>query len=160
MPLSIGIIPNRLQSTLALLSTAPAFLQPKSFWDICVRIRLLLLPCSFKLPVCPRSRWISQDSLAKTGATLIFTHFPSPLIPVIAKIRHIPVMMPGDEISLTNSLFCQISSVSSEELTKLLCHGHSLLLSSYLCKIKRKENSSCSACGHHLQFTSFWIIRI
>jgi len=28
--------------------------------------------------------------------------------------------------------------------------GHSLLLSSYL-RIKRKENSSCSACGHLLQ---------
>jgi len=31
------------------------------------------------------------------------------------------------------------------------CHGHSLLLSSYLCKVKRKENSLCSACGHPLQ---------
>jgi len=28
---------------------------------------------------------------------------------------------------------------------------HSLLLSSYICTIKRKENSSCSACGHPLQ---------
>jgi len=28
---------------------------------------------------------------------------------------------------------------------------NSLLLSSYLCRIKRKENSSCSACGHPLQ---------
>jgi len=32
-----------------------------------------------------------------------------------------------------------------------LCHGHSLLLSSYLCRIKRKVNSSCSACGQPLQ---------
>jgi len=37
------------------------------------------------------------------------------------------------------------------ELSRLCCHGHSLLLSSYLCRIKWKENSSCSACGHPLQ---------
>jgi len=59
------------------------------------------------------------------------------------------------------SLSCQIPSVSSEELailclircelSRLCCHGHSLLLSSCLCRIKRKENASCSACGHPQQ---------
>jgi len=59
------------------------------------------------------------------------------------------------------SISCQIPSISSEELalprlircelSRLRCHGHSLLLSSYLCKIKWKENSSCNACGHPLQ---------
>jgi len=59
-----------------------------------------------------------------------------------------------------NFLSCQISLVSSEELalpcfiscelSRLCCHGHSLLLSSFLCRIKRK-NSSFSACGHPLQ---------
>jgi len=57
-------------------------------------------------------------------------------------------------------IFCQIPSVSSKELalprlaccelSRLRCHGHSLLWSSYLCRIKRK-NSSCSAGGHQLQ---------
>ena len=37
------------------------------------------------------------------------------------------------------------------ELSRLCCHGHSLLLSSYLHRISRKENSDCSACGHPLQ---------
>jgi len=32
----------------------------------------------------------------------------------------------------------------------LRCHGHSLILSSYLCKINQKENS-CSVCSHQLQ---------
>jgi len=59
-----------------------------------------------------------------------------------------------------NSLFCHIASVFSKELvlprlircelSRLCCHGHSLLLFSYLCRITRK-NSSCSACGHPLQ---------
>jgi len=60
-----------------------------------------------------------------------------------------------------NSLPCQIPSVFSIEvalprlirceLSRLRCHSHSLLLPSYLCRIKRKENSLCSACGHLLQ---------
>ena len=37
------------------------------------------------------------------------------------------------------------------ELSRLCCHGHSLLLSSYLHRISRKENSACSACEHPLQ---------
>ena len=55
----------------------------------------------------------------------------------------------------------QVPKVSSEklllsrpircELSRLRCHGHSLLLSSYLHRISRKENSACSARGHPLQ---------
>ena len=33
-------------------------------------------------------------------------------------------------------------------LSHLCCNGHSLLLSSYLSRIGRIENSFCSACGH------------
>jgi len=45
------------------------------------------------------------------------------------------------------------------ELSRLRCHGHSLLLSSYLCKIKRKANSTCSICEHPLQdLTHFWVV--
>jgi len=60
-----------------------------------------------------------------------------------------------------NSLPCQIPSVSSKELAlpRLICcklsqlrgHGHNLLMSSYLCRIKQKKNSSYSTCGHPLQ---------
>ena len=55
----------------------------------------------------------------------------------------------------------QVPEVSSEELllsrpircelSHLRCHGHNLLLSSYLHMISRKENSACSACGYPLQ---------
>jgi len=37
-------------------------------------------------------------------------------------------------------------------------HGHIHHLSSYLCKIKRKENSSCSACGHSLQDLTYLLL--
>ena len=52
----------------------------------------------------------------------------------------------------------QVSSISTERvvllrharcvLSRLCCNGHSLLLSSYLCRIGRIKNPSCSACGH------------
>jgi len=100
------------------------------------------------------------DSLAKTGTTLPVTHVSSPLDPTIAKIRHTRYSLWRGTVS-HDSLSCQIPSVSSEELallrliryelSRLRSHGHSLLLSSYLCRIKRKENFSCSACGHTLQ---------
>ena len=51
------------------------------------------------------------------------------------------------EVSSEELLFCPIRC----ELSRLRCHGHSLLLSSYLHRISRKKNSACSACGHPLQ---------
>ena len=55
-------------------------------------------------------------------------------------------------LSLSKSLWRLLLSRSiRSELSCLRCHGHSLLLSSYLHRISRKENSDCSACGHPLQ---------
>jgi len=65
-------------------------------------------------------------------------------------------------------VFFQIPSISSEELalphlircelSLLLCHSHSLLLSSYLCRIKWKENSSYSAYRHNLQHLTHLLV--
>ena len=62
----------------------------------------------------------------------------------------------------------QSPSISTEELvlprhtrcvlSRLRCNGHSLLLSSYLSRIGRTENPSCSACGHSSQDTSHLIL--
>ena len=59
-------------------------------------------------------------------------------------------------------------SISTEELvlpcharcvlSRLRCNGHSILLSSYLSRIGRIENPSCSACGHSSQDTSHLIL--
>ena len=43
-------------------------------------------------------------------------------------------------------------------LTRLRYNGHSLLLGSYLSRIGRIENSSCSVCGHSSQDTSHLIL--
>ena len=62
----------------------------------------------------------------------------------------------------------QVPSISTEELvfprharcvlSRLRCNGHSLLLSSYLSRIGRIENPSCSACGHSSQDISRLIL--
>ena len=43
-------------------------------------------------------------------------------------------------------------------LSCLRCNGHSLLLGSYLSRIGRTENPSCSVCGHSSQDTSHLIL--
>ena len=43
-------------------------------------------------------------------------------------------------------------------LSRLCCNGHSLLLGSYLSRIGRIENPSCSACGHSSQDISHVIL--
>jgi len=92
------------QSALTLLSTVSAFLQPKSFWDI------WNLSYSLSFRVALSFQWVRghaglpgnelADSLAKTGATLPFTHVPCPLAPTIAKIGTLATLF-GDEIFLT-----------------------------------------------------------
>ena len=62
----------------------------------------------------------------------------------------------------------QVPSISTEELvlprharcvlSRLWCNGHSLLLGSYLSRIGRIENPSCSASGHPSQDTSHLIL--
>ena len=62
----------------------------------------------------------------------------------------------------------QVPSISTEELvlprharcvlSRLRCNGHSLLLGSYLSRIGRIENPSCSACGHSSQDISHLIL--
>jgi len=110
--------------------------------------RLPLLPCIIQLeafsgsPVMldlPRNE--RADSLAKTGATLPITHVPCPLAPTIAKIRHTRYSLWRRNLS-HNSLSCQIPSVFRLircKLSRLRCHGHSLLLSSYLCRKKTER---------------------
>ena len=74
----------------------------------------------------------------------------------------------GGVLSHRSIFDTQVSSISTEELvlprharcvlSRLRCNGHSLLLSSYLSRIGRIENPSCSARGHSSQDTSHLIL--
>jgi len=85
------------QSDLTIFSTAPAFLQPKSFWNI-LRLYFLSVALSFQSVPAHVGLLVNElaDSLDKIGVTLPFSDVFSPLAPVIAKKR-----LPGDETFFT-----------------------------------------------------------
>ena len=53
---------------------------------------------------------------------------------------------------------CSLVMLAVSSLSRLRCNGHSLLLGSYLSRIGRIENASCSACGHSSQDISHLIL--
>ena len=55
-----------------------------------------------------------------------------------------------EELLLSRSIRCKLSGSH--------CHGHILLLPSYLHTISRKENFACSACGHPLQDLNYLLL--
>ena len=152
------------QSALSILSSAPSYLLPESLWHVWYLASSLSnnTTLSFQwVPGCaglPGNK--KADLLAKAGASLPTDVIPCPLPPVVAKVRYSQYRNWRRHISHSHLNF-QVPEVSSEELllsrfircelSRLRCHGHSLLLSSYLHRISRKENSACSACGQPLQ---------
>ena len=92
---------------------------------------------------------------------------PCSLSPLISRIHS---CLFSDRRRTVSSKFfdTQVPSISTEELviprharcvlSRLHCNGHSLLLDSYLSRIGRIENPSCSACGHSPQDTSHLIL--
>ena len=152
------------QSGLSILSSAPSYLLPESLWNV------WSLASSLSNNITLNFQWVpghadlpgnkNADLLAKAGTSLPADAIPCPLPPVIAKIGYLQYHSWRRHIS-HSYLNCQVPKVSSEELllsrpiccelSRLRCHGHSLLLSSYLDRISRKENSACSACRHPLQ---------
>ena len=152
------------QSALSILSSAPTYLLPESLWNVWSLASSLSNNTTLSFQWVPGHAGLpgneKADLLAKTGASLPIDAIPSPLLPVIAKVRYSQYRNWRRHISHSHLNF-QVPEVSSEELllsrsircelSRLRCHGHSLLLSSYLHRISRKENSDCSACGHPLQ---------
>ena len=109
----------------------------------------------------------TADELARRGALLAPSAIPCSLSAPISRIHS---RLISDWRRTVSSKFfdTQVPSISTEELvlprhsrcvlSGLCCNGHSLLLSSYLSRIGRTENSSCSACGHSSQDTSHLIL--
>ena len=110
----------------------------------------------------PRGWWAGQR-----GALLVPSAISCSLSPHISRIH---TSLFSDYRHTVSSEFfdTQLPTISTEELvlprharcvlSRLRCNGHSLLLSSYLFRIGRIENPSCSACGHSSQDTSHLIL--
>ena len=148
------------QSALSILSSAPSYLLPKSLWNVWSLASSLSNNTTLSFQWVPGHAGLpgneKVDLPAKTGASLPTDAITCPLPPVIAKVRYSQYRNWRRHISHSHLNF-QVPEVSSKELlsrsirsklSRLRCHGHSLLLSSYLHRISRKENSACSACGH------------
>ena len=114
--------------------------------------------------VSPRNNL--ADELARRGALLA----PYAIACSLSLISRIHSCLFSDWRRTVSSKFfdAQVSSISIEELvlphhaccvlSRLRCNEHSHLLGSYLSRIGRTENPSCSACGHSSQDTSDLIL--
>ena len=109
----------------------------------------------------------TADELARRGALLALSAIPSSLFPPISRI-YSSLFLDCRRTASSKFFDTQVPSISTEKLVLLRhahcvlsclrCNGHSLLLGSYLLRIGRIENPSCSACGHSSQDTSYLIL--
>ena len=92
---------------------------------------------------------------------------PCSLSPLISHIRSYLFSDWRRTVS-SKFFYTQVPLISTEKLvlprharcvlSRLRCNGHNLLLGSYLFRIGKIKNPSCSACGHSFQDTSHLIL--
>ena len=149
------------------LSSLSSFLLPQSLWQELSSLSSFTL----KLQWVHRHSFLlrnhSANKLARWGTLLVPFVIPCSLFSLISRIYS---SLFSDWRRAVSSKFfdTQVSSILTEELvfprhapcvpSRLRCNGLSLLLSSYLSRIGRIENPSCSACEHPSLGTSHLIV--
>ena len=156
------------RSVLTTLSFLPSFLLPQTLWQIWQE--LSSFSCSIRLQWVPRHSFLpgndAADELVRRRTLLAPYAIPCGLSPLISRIHS---RLISDWRRTVSSKFfdTQVPSIFTEELvlprharcvlSRLRCNGHSLL-GSYVSRIGRIENPSCSACGHSSQDISHLIL--
>ena len=156
------------RSVLATLSSPPSFLSSQTLWQTWQE--LSTLTCSIRLQWVPGHSFLpgidTADELARWGVLLAPSAIPCSFSPLISRI-HSRLFSDWRRTVSSKYFDTQVPSISTEELV-LLCHarcvlshlrcnGHSLL-GSYLSRIGRIENPSCSTCRHPSQDISHLIL--
>ena len=152
--------------TLALSSPPCPLLHFPLYLNLCQKLSSLS-SCSIRLQWVPGHSFLpnddAADELARRGTLLVPSAIPCSHSSLISGIHS---FLFSDWRRTVSSKFfdTQVPSISTEELvliryacwvlSRLRCNGHSPLLSSYLSRIGRIENPSCSACRHPSQDTS------
>ena len=158
------------RSVLATLSSPPSFLLSQTLWQIWQELSSLS-SCSIRLQWVPGHSFLpgndAADELARRGALLAPSAIPCSLSPLTSRI-HSSFFSDWRRTVSLKFLDTQVPSISTEELvlprharcllSRLRCNGHNLLLGSYLSRIGRIENPSCSACRLSSQDISHLIL--
>ena len=152
-------------SVLATLSSPPSFLLSQTLWQIWQKLSSLS-SCTIRLQRIPGHSFFpgnhAADELVTRGAVLAISATSCSLSPLISRIHS--SLFSDCRCTVSLKFFdTQVSLISPEELvlprhsccvlSRLCCNRHSLLLGSYLSRIGRIENVSCSTCRHSSQDT-------
>ena len=157
-------------SVLATLSSPPSFVLSQTLWQIWQELSSRS-SCFIRLQWVPGHSFLpgndTADQLARRGTLLAPSTILCSLSFFISRI-HSRLISDWRRTVSSKYLDTQVPSISTEELvlprharcvlSRLHCNGHSLFFGSYLSRIGRIENPSCSACGHSSQDISHLIL--